>query len=92
MTRKVQSTGIVGFRYVKTEVLDNEQERFNRKLDLESAMAVTNTEHEEIGIMVKLESGEEVEILSSLIDVEEEFIEVKGGHLIPIAAILRVAI
>lgn len=90
--KKVSSIEIGGFRYVNTEVLQDAEDRINRKIDLESAMAVTNTEHEEIGVIVKLESGEEVEVLSSLIAVEGAHIEVKGGHLIPIAAILRVEI
>jgi hypothetical protein len=90
--KTVSSTEIGGFRYINSEVLHEAEDRINRKIDLDSAMAVTNTEHEEIGVIVKLESGEEVEILSSLIAVEGEHIEVKGGHLIPIAAILRVEI
>jgi len=92
MTRSISSTEIAAFRYPKQEVLPDEQSRINRMLDLNSAMAVTNIEHEEIGIIVQLESGEEVEILSTLIDVEGDFVEVKGGHLIPITAILRVEI
>ena len=90
--KTVSSIEIGGFRYINSEVLHDTEDRINRKIDLESAMAVTNTEHEEIGLIVKLESGEEVEVLSSLIAVEGDHIEVKGGHLIPIAAILRVEI
>ena len=60
--------------------------------DLNSAQAVTNLEHEEVGLIVRLDTGEEVEVLSDLIDVGTVHVEVKGGHLIPIAAILRVEI
>jgi len=90
MLKSVASTKIAGFHYPKTDVLPDEQSRINRMLDLKSAMAVTNVEHEEIGIIVRLDNGDEVEILSDLIDVEESFVEVRGGHLIPISAILRV--
>jgi hypothetical protein len=87
-----QSTEIAHFHYANEEVLPNEVDRIGRMIDLKGAMAVSNTEHEEIGIIVRLRDGEEVEILSNLIDVEGESIEVRGGHLIPIKAILRVEI
>ena len=90
--RSVQATEIAHFHYPKTDVLPDEKSRISRQIDLKSAMAVTNVEHEEIGIIVKLDSGEEVEVLSNLIDVEGDSVEVKGGHLIPIKAILRVEI
>ena len=87
-----QSTEITHFHYAVDDVLSNEADRISRMIDLKSAMAVTNIEHEEIGIIVRLRDGEEVEILSNLIDVEGDSIEVKGGHLIPIKSILRVEI
>lgn len=90
--KSVQATEIAHFHYPKTDVLLDERSRISRQIDLNSAMAVTNLEHEEIGIIIKLHSGEEVEVLSNLIDVEGDSIEVKGGHLIPINAILRVEV
>ena len=87
-----QSTEITPFHYAVDDVLSNETDRISRMIDLKSAMAVTNIEHEEIGIIVRLRDGEEVEILSNLIDVEGDSVEVKGGHLIPIKSILRVEI
>ena len=90
--KSVQSTEITHFHYPKTDVLSDEKLRISRQIDLNSAMAVTNVEHEEIGLIVKLDSGEEVEVLSTIIDVEGDSVEVKGGHLIPITAILRVEI
>jgi hypothetical protein len=87
-----QSTDIAPLHYSSEEVLTNEVDRINRMIDLTSAMSVTNLEHEEIGIIVRLRSGEEVEILSSMIDVEDDSVEVRGGHLIPIRAIVRVEI
>ncbi len=90
--RSVPSTEIANFHYPKHEVLADQHAQFSRLLDLKSATAMTNMEHEEIGIIVQLENGEEVEILSTMIDVEAKYVEVKGGHLIPISAILRVEI
>ena len=86
----IPATEIAHFHYPSFDVLQDEQARLNRLIDLNSAMAVTNIEHEEIGIIVQLRDGQEVEILSNLIDVEDDSVEVKGGHLIPIRAILRV--
>jgi hypothetical protein len=92
MLKSVQSTEIAHFHYPANDVLPDEKSRISRLIDLNSAMAVTAVEHEEIGIIIQLRDGEEVEILSTLVDVEGDSVEVKGGHLIPITAILRVEI
>lgn len=92
MIKSIPSTEIALFQYATQDVLPDEPSRISRMIDLNSAMAVTNIEHEEIGLIVRLKNGEEVEILSTLIDVEDDSVEVKGGHLIPITAILRVEI
>ena len=90
--KSVLSTEIATFHYPAGDVLTDEHARMSRMMDLKGAMAVTNLEHEEIGIVVRLASGEEVEILSNLIDVEADMVEVRGGHAIPVRAILRVEI
>jgi len=92
MIKSIVSTEIALFQYTDQEVLLDETSRISRLIDLNSAMAVTNIEREEIGLIVRLRNGDEVEILSTLIDVEGDSIEVKGGHLIPITAIIRVEI
>ena len=92
MIRTVSSTDIARFRYPAYDVLPQEEDRINRMMDLKSAMTATNIEHENVGIVVQLSDGEEVEILSGLVDVEEDVIEVKGAHLFPIRAILRVEV
>ena len=68
----IPATEIAHFHYPSFDVLQDEQSRLNRLIDLNSAMAVTNIEHEEIGIIVQLSDGQEVEILSNLIDVEDD--------------------
>jgi len=92
MRRSVQAVDVGQLHYASQDVLVDEEARITRMKELNSAMAVTNTEHEEIGLIVKLNTGERVEILSDLIDLEEDFVEVKGGHLIPIRAIVSVEI
>lgn len=92
MVRTVSSHDIAHFRYPAYDVLPQEEDRINRMIDLRSAMCVTNIEHEPVGIIVQLSDGDEVEIISGLVDVEDDVIEVKGAHLIPIRAILRVEV
>ena len=92
MIRTVSSQEIAHFHYPAYDVLPMEEDRINRMMDLKSAMAVSNTEHEAIGIVVQLTNGDEVEVTSDMIDVEDDVVEVKGAHLIPIRAILRVEV
>jgi hypothetical protein len=92
MIRTVSSNDIAHFRYPAYDVLPQEEARINRMMDLQSAMTATNIEHENVGIIVQLSDGEEVEIMSGLVDVEDDVVEVKGAHLIPIRAILRVEV
>lgn len=92
MTRSILARDVAQYRFAKTEVLPDEQSRITRMLDLNSAQAITNLEHEEVGLIVRLDSGEDVEVISDLIDVGTVHVEIKGGHLIPIAAIVRVEI
>ena len=92
MIRTVSSHEIAHFHYPAYDVLPMEEDRINRMMDLKSAMVTANTEHEPIGIVVQLNNGDEVEVMSDMIDVEDEVIEVKGAHLIPIRAILRVEV
>lgn len=63
-----------------------------RHHDLKSAMAVTSTEHDEIGLIVMLADGEVVEIVSDMIEYEVDYIELRGSLTIPTRAIIRVEI
>jgi hypothetical protein len=92
MIRTVSSQEIAHFHYPAYDVLPMEEDRINRMMELKSAMSVTNIDHEPIGIVVQLNNGDEIEIVSDLVEVEDDMIEVKGAHLIPIRAILRVQI
>lgn len=55
-------------------------------------MAFTNTEHDEVGLIIELANGEQVEYVSDMIDLEESLVEVKGGYAIPIKSIVKVEI
>jgi hypothetical protein len=92
MIRTVSSQEIAHFHYPSYDVLPSEEDRINRMMDLKSAMVTTNTERETIGIVVQLNNGDEVEVMSDMIEVEDDVVEVRGAHLIPIRAILRVEV
>jgi hypothetical protein len=74
------------------DVVYNEEERKVRNHDLRTAMDETYQDHDEIGLIVQLASGERVEVLSSFIEISGDFVELKGGYTIPVRAIERVEI
>lgn len=74
------------------DVLTNEQEKQLREHDLRSAMAYTNIEHDEVGIIIQLSDGEQVEFLSDFIELEGRLVELKGGYAIPVKSILKIDI
>jgi NACalpha-BTF3-like transcription factor len=74
------------------DVLRNEEDRITRKHDLHTAMNETNNDHDDIGLIVHLATGERVEVLSSFIELSGDFVELKGGCIIPVHTIEKVEI
>lgn len=74
------------------DVLKDEKDRELRNHDLRSAMAYTNTEHDDVGLIIQLADGEQVEYLSDFIEFEGQLVELKGGYAIPVKSILKVDI
>lgn len=74
------------------DVLHDEQERKIRRHDLNTAVAETQLDHDDIGLVVQLATGETVEVLCNFIEMGEDFVELKGGYTIPVRAIERVEI
>lgn len=74
------------------DVLNNEEDRVTRKHDLHTAMNETNNDHDDIGLIVQLATGESVEVLSSFIELSGDFVELKGDYIIPVHAIEKVEI
>lgn len=74
------------------DVLTSEEDRQLRSHDLRSAMAFTNIEHDEVGLIIQLADGEQVECLADFIEFEGNLVEFKGGYAIPVKAILKVEI
>ncbi|MBX7127164.1 MAG: hypothetical protein K1X47_15825 [Cyclobacteriaceae bacterium] len=91
-TRSIDLQELRQAHFPPHDVLTDPADRFQREHDLRSAMAVTNTEREEVGLIIRIASGDEVEYLSDMIELEGDFVEVRGGYAIPVKAILRVEI
>jgi hypothetical protein len=90
--RRVTLEELKHMKFPQGDVLDTFTERYDREIKLRSAMAYTNREHDPVWIIVKLESGELVEIDSPMIDLEDNLVEVKGGFAIPLSAIYDVGV
>jgi len=74
------------------DVLKKEEDLQIRKHDLFTAMNETNQDHDDIGLIVHLATGERVEVLCNFIELSGDFVELKGGCVIPVKAIERVEI
>lgn len=88
--RKINPDSIPFLHFAKSDVLPSPEDKRERQHQLASATALTMLDHEEIGLVVKLDDGENVEVVSSLIDLEGDYVELKGGYTIPLRAILKV--
>jgi hypothetical protein len=88
--RRISLESISHLQFSQEEVLSDADDRAERDHALRTAMALSNSDHEEIGLIVKLATGETVEVVSTMIDYESDLVEVKGGYAIPLRAIMRV--
>ncbi len=79
-------------QFAPRDVITSETERQTRAHDLRSAMAFTNIEHDEVGLIIQLADGELVEYLSDFIEFEDQLVELKGGFAIPVSSILKIEI
>ena len=78
--------------FSREDVLSTFQERKERHHKLESAMALTNGQHEPVWLLIKLADGQLAEIYSNLIDIEEDYVELHGGLGIPLRAVFDVGV
>lgn len=90
--RKVTPEEVRQLRFATEDVLNTFEDKFEREHKLKTAMALTNSDHESISLFARLADGEVVEITSDLIDLEEDFVEIKGGYGIPLRAIVDVGV
>ena len=74
------------------DVLNNNEEKQWRAGKLQRAMIISNSEHVPISLYIQLPNGEKIETESDLIDYADDFVILKGGHYIPVWAILDVGV
>jgi len=74
------------------DVLSTEEERSARKHDLKAATAETYQDHDEIGVIVRLANGRRAEVVSNFIELEGNYVELRGGFHVPVRAIEKVEI
>jgi hypothetical protein len=74
------------------DVLYTPEAQEARMHDLKSAMIETGENHEDLGLIIRLATGERAEVFCNFIEVSNDFIELKGGFTVPVRAIERVGI
>lgn len=88
--RRIPLESVHQLSFAHEEVLADKDAKSEREHALRSAMSLSNNEHEEIGLIVRLSNGEVVEIISPMVDFEGDLVELQGGHALPLRAIVRV--
>lgn len=90
--RKVTLEQLKQLHFATRDALVSREDRLEREHKLRTAMALTNTDHEPIRLVIKLYNDELVEITSDLIDWEDDYVEIHGGTDIPLKAIVDVGV
>lgn len=78
--------------FTREDALGTSEERKARDHKLQSAMALTNAQHEPVWLHIKLADGQVAEIYSNLVDLEDDYVELHGGFGIPLRAICDVGV
>ncbi len=78
--------------FTNHDVLQDPVARNSRKHALEAATSETNLDHDDIGLWIQLRDGSTVKVFSNFIELEDDFVQLKGGCLVPVKAIEKVEI
>ena len=89
-SRTILPSEVLSIHFAHQDVLEREEEKEERKIKLQRAMIISNSEHVPISLYLRLPNGETVETQSDLVDFADDFVVVKGGYFIPVYAILDV--
>lgn len=89
---KMSPAQIVKENLPSFDVLRDPEHKKIRTHDLHTAMNETNSDHDEIGLIIQLATGERVEVMCDFIEMSGDFVELKGGFTIPVRVIERVEI
>ena len=88
--KKLDLTEIKSVFFIERDILVNIEARKSRLQKLYKAMSLSHLEHQSIGIVTALFNGEVVEVFSDFIECTEDFVQLKGGVIIPMRAIVDV--
>ena len=83
---------LTGKHFPKDEVLTDPVTRAERDRLLKAATKETNEDHDEIGLWIRVSDGTTVEVLSNFIELAGDFVQLRGGCLVPVRAIEKVEI
>ena len=93
---KVPETMAVGEllkrHFTKIDVITDPSARQTRHNELEAATNETNADHDDIEIRLRLDDGMTVRVMTNFIQLEGEFVQLKGGCLVPVKAIEKIVI
>jgi hypothetical protein len=78
--------------FPKEDILVEEFDRVSREVHLRAATKETYDTHDEIALIVRLADGRRVEVRTTLVELEDDFVELRGGVAIPLRAIEKVEI
>ena len=88
--RKIDLSEIKLSFFIERDTLVHSEAKNSRLEKLRRAMILCNIEHQTIGIVTTLFSGEVVEVHSDFIECMDDYVQLKGGVVIPIRAIVDV--
>jgi len=81
-----------GKHFATVDVFSDPAARAARRRALEAATSETNQDHDEIGLWIRLSDGTTVKVFSNFIELAGEFVELRGGCIVPVRAIEKVEI
>lgn len=90
--RLIDPSDVRTLSFGSKDVLNNNEEKQWRAGKLQRAMIISNSEHVPISVYIQLPNGEKFETESDLIEYADGFVIIKGGHHIPVSAILDVGV
>lgn len=90
--RVINPSDVRLYYFGSKDVLKTEDERKHRKRKLERAMALTHAQQQQISFLIQLPTGEILETQSGLLDYTDGFVVIRGGYVVPVGAIVDVAI
>ncbi|MBK5277545.1 MAG: hypothetical protein JJE09_01660 [Bacteroidia bacterium] len=76
--------------FASLDVLTDPVDKAARIHALESATSETNLDHDDIGLWIRLNDGTTVEVYSNFIALENEFVQLRGGCIVPVKAIEKI--